>query len=229
MNKKRWVVVVGIVVAVLAGGFYPWPVTGLVRGLIARQTASTGWTVSIQSACWVPLKAVTLDRLQIESPQGWKLRALRVEIRPVLSVMRGGLKTYWKSGAMELDLGSLKVPNLPESAPVSPGILSLRGLATVWVYPNRVDLLELFLSGTVARVVVFGQAVGRPDGWIRAHGAITRPLLETMRWLPAAEITISNWEPFEFQMTGDWRRPDCSFVSGFLNFSLQRRGSIKGE
>ncbi len=124
---------------------------------------------------------------------------------------------------MELDVGSLTVPDAPGSTAVSPGILSFRGLATIWFYPDRIDLLELFLSGTVARVIVFGQAVGQPSGWIRAHGALTRPLLETMHWLPGFEGPGSNWEPFEFQMTGDWRHPDCSFISGFLNFSIQRR------
>ncbi len=227
MNRRRWIMAVIAVVAVMAAGTYPWPVTRLVRGVIARQTRSSDWSVSVASARWAPLKAIYLDSLEIESPQGWKLRALHVEVRPVLSLWHGGLKTYWRSGAMELDVGSLAVPDAPGLAPVSPGSLSFRGLATVWLYPDRVDLLELFLSGTVARVIVFGQAIGQPNGWIRAHGALTRPLLETMHWLPESEGVGSNWEPFEFQMTGDWRRPDCSFISGFLNFSIQRR-NVKG-
>ncbi len=216
------------VLAAAAVGIYPWPVTGIVRGMIARQTRSSEWAVSIGSARWAPLKALTLDGLEICSPQGWKLRAFRIEVRPVVSLLRGGLKTYWRSGAMELDTGSLTMPDAPDAAPVSPGVFSLRGLATVWFYPDRIDLLELFLSGTVARVIVFGQAVGQPKGWIRAHGALTRPLLETMHWLPDSESPGSSWEPFEFQMTGDWRRPDCSFISGFLNFSIQRKNGKGG-
>ena len=222
--RKRTVGIFLAAVAAAVATFVPWPVTGLVRAFILERTGGSWWTVTVGSARWVPARAFYLDGVTVQLSNKWKLRSAHVEIRPqFVSLLRGGLKTDWRSQSLQIEPGSLPVVSVGNKPLPVLEPLAMRGLAALWFYPDRTDVRELFLSGNVARVVVFGQAVGRPEGWIRAHGALTRPLLESMRWASEWEATGSRWEPFEFQMVGDWRRPDCSFSSGFLNFSIGRR------